>query len=261
MSARDERARRVFDDSRATLRDVGTVLAEFEHDAPLASPPSADPTSRDVERTGSTSIGELVHTLHRVYGEIIGIVESLRESRSLLERAAVERLQRTHAKLREVSSATEVAATGMLDGLDRALELVDRLEAVDDARAPRNDAAAGDDAGRAGDDAGSVRDELREELHAMVSLLQFQDITAQQLGHASGVLEDIESRLLAVARIFDFDLDDGGDDEPEAPPGRDHADADDHGTCDPDASTLDADSRQAVADEIFTSPGTQPRDA
>jgi hypothetical protein len=242
MAAQGESARMVFDDSRATLREVRGVLAEL---GDLSDDGSAN-GSADLGAAGRASLGGLMATLHRVYGEIIAIVESLRDSRSLLERASVERLHRTHAKLREVSSATEVAATGLLDSLDRALELVDRLE-------PGEDAPASEPAGDVG---AATRDELRDELHSMMSLLQFQDITAQQLGHAASVLEDIEGRLVAVAKVFDFDLDFGG------PTGSDVVDTpvaeDGIVTCDPNASTLEADSRQALADEIFTTPGTPP---
>ena len=62
----------------------------------------------------------------------MNIVSSLRESRGLLEKQAMERLSSTHQRLAEVSSATEMAATGMLDGLDRSLVLVDHLEAEDE---------------------------------------------------------------------------------------------------------------------------------
>ena len=50
----------------------------------------------------------------------MNVIDSLRKSRGLLEQAAMERLKSTHERLAEVSSATEMAATGMLDGLDRA---------------------------------------------------------------------------------------------------------------------------------------------
>jgi chemotaxis regulatin CheY-phosphate phosphatase CheZ len=180
------------------------------------------------------SLNQLVATLHHVYAEIMGIIGSLRESRNLLEKAAMERLKRTHEKLAEVTSATEMAATGMLDGLDRSLVLLDRLEADgDEDRAP-------------------IRESLREELHGLISLLQFQDITAQQLGYASGVLQDIEGRLVRIARLFD--LDGSFSQEAEGDAASDAADGPPDlagDTCDPDASNFEADSRQALADEIF----------
>ena len=88
-------------------------------------------------------------------------------------------------KLAEIYSATEVATSEMLDGLDRALILVDQIEV-----APASSDADAD-----------PRDGLREELHALVTLMQFQDITAQQLGSASTLLED---RMIRLAEVFDL---------------------------------------------------------
>ena len=88
-------------------------------------------------------------------------------------------------KLTEVSSATEMATSELLDGLDRALRLVDQLEV--------GPSSSDDDA--------DPRDDLREELHTLVTVLQFQDITKQQLGNASTVLEE---RMLRLAEVFDL---------------------------------------------------------
>ena len=88
-------------------------------------------------------------------------------------------------KLTEVSSATEMATSELLDGLDRALLLVDQLEV--------GPSSSDDDA--------DPRDDLREELHRLVTVLQFQDITKQQLGNASTVLEE---RMLRLAEVFDL---------------------------------------------------------
>ena len=150
----------------------------------------------------------------------------------------MERLKSTHEKLAEVSSATEMAATGMLDGLDRALGLVDEM---DDA----------DGSGGTAERHGALRDSLREELHTLISLLQFQDITSQQLGYANAVLLDIEGRMVELAGVFDLGwlgLDGEGDGAVETP-ARDLDGA--SVTCDPGASHFGAQSRQALADEIF----------
>ena len=88
-------------------------------------------------------------------------------------------------KLTEVSSATEMATSELLDGLARALLLVDQLEV--------GPSSSDDDA--------DPRDDLREELHTLVTVLQFQDTTKQQLGNASTVLEE---RMLRLAEVFDL---------------------------------------------------------
>jgi hypothetical protein len=227
-------------DTRATLRQVEDVLSDFE--------PGGTDQLREVDEVISglkgrpTGLKELVSILVKTYTEIMEVIDSLRRSRGLLEQAAMERLQSTHQKLAEVSSATEMAATGMLDGLDRALVLVDHLESASESSE-----------GEAG---GEYRNELRDELHQLINLLQFQDITAQQLGYASSVLLDIEERMVRLAEVFDLreiglgELTDafGGRIEPDDENGT-------HETCDPEASHFNAEGRQALADEIFTTPG------
>jgi chemotaxis regulatin CheY-phosphate phosphatase CheZ len=164
--------------------------------------------------------------LERAAGEIRAVLAALRDGRTALEAATVEKLQRTGDKLREVTSATEVAATDILDALDRAQGALDDLDAADD---------AGDRAR-----ARRARARLREEVFGMVGALQFQDITTQQLAHAATVLAETEERLLAAARLFD----------PAAALLRAAA-APDPRTFDPRATTRGADERQALADEIF----------
>ncbi len=224
----------VLGDTQATLRQVEGVLGDFD---------GAGDRLEDVDRVMDSiearpaGLKELVGTLVKTYSEIMGVIDNLRKSRGLLEEAAMQRLKSTHEKLAEVSSATEVAATGMLDGLDRALVLVDDLEAA---------SATSDSEESAGH-----RDELREELHTLMNLLQFQDITSQQLGYASTVLQDIEDRMVRLADLFDL----GGMEFKGAPDAGERArelEEEDHVTNDPDASTLNVEGRQALVDEIFS---------
>lgn len=226
-------------DAEATLRQVEGVLSDFERRSDHLERVDHVIDSLEARPTG---LKELVSILVKTYSEIMGVIDSLRASRGLLEQAAMERLKTTHQKLAEVSSATEVAATGMLDGLDRALALVDHIEAESSGT----------------DEAAGHRDELREELHTLMNLLQFQDITAQQLGYASSVLQDIEDRMVRLSEVFD--LSDAGladlsfsFDEAVADGSESASEEEVEVTCDPDASTLDAEGRQALVDEIFTS--------
>ena len=227
----------VLSDSEATLRQVKGVLDDLG--APTVDPSSPLAHAMSEHQQRPAGLQDLVDILTGTYTEILEVVASLRKSRGLLEEAAVERLQNTNQKLAEVNSATEAAATGMLDGLDRALELVDDLDATEK--------------GEGGsDDKSSIRGELRDELHELMNLLQFQDITSQQLGYASGVLADIEERMLGLAKIFDI-RGMGFDDALPQIEARENCPVEDaKGTCDPRASTLEAGSRQALADEIFT---------
>ena len=244
MSAPGDRSGLALHDSEATLRQVESALDEFSGSA---GHPSLPAMVTDLE--GPPGLRDLVKLLIGTYTEIMAVIESLRQSRGLLEQAAMDRLKSTHEKLAEVSSATEVAAAGMLDGLDRALSLVDELAADGPGGSSSPDVPSAS-TGRA-----ETADQLREELHQIMNLLQFQDITSQQLGYASGVLMDIEERMMRLVRVFDLQKvgmdelrDVLGEDRSEAGP-RTQAQE----TCDPDASTLGAEERQALADEVFTS--------
>ena len=234
VSVKDRRG--VLSDSEATLRQVRGVLDDLG--APTVDPSSPLAHAMREYQQRPAGLQDLVDILTGTYAEILEVVDSLRRSRGLLEDAAVERLQSTNQKLAEVSSATEAAATGMLDGLDRALELVDDLDATEEGE--------GDS-----DHKGSIRGELRDELHQLMNLLQFQDITSQQLGYASGVLGDIEERMAGLAKIFDIRGMGLGDVVPQGEMRENRPVEEARNTCDPDASTLDAGSRQALADEIF----------
>ena len=172
-------------------------------------------------------LASLPFILERANQEIHAVLANLRDSREALETATVEKLQTTSEKLKEVTSATEVAATDILDALDRAQHLVDDLDAA---------AAAGDKA-----KGQNVRDLLREEIFGMMGALQFQDITTQQLSYASSVLTDMENRLLQIAKLFD----------PAAVMVRAAIDSPDPQTFDKNATTKNAVQRQSLADEIF----------
>jgi chemotaxis regulatin CheY-phosphate phosphatase CheZ len=127
---------------------------------------------------------EMRHLLSRAYEIISHMLASVREGRDMIQRTTVQKLHVTEAKLHEISDATETAAFDMLDGLDRSIKLVDRFEAEElGRRSP-------------------LGTELREELYGVIGHLQFQDITAQQLNHASSVLQEMEQHLTDFVRLF-----------------------------------------------------------
>lgn len=200
-------------DYLASLRMADSLVREFS---------SPDPAPGD----GGIAAPPLPPVFMRAYQEIAGLYESVRRSRSLLERTPVDRLQRSQEKLHEVTSATETAASDMLDGLDRALSLVDELD--------RDDGVPADAA---------TCDRLREELFRVISCIQFQDITSQQIGYASSVLEDFERRMQMLIALLNQTMPALVEDVPQL--------TTQTWTFDAAASTRDAESRQAVADEIF----------
>jgi hypothetical protein len=207
-------------DSEESLRLADNLLVDLTSGSMLGSATDGE--------DGAMSLPEILLHAHR---EITGMLDGLRRSRAMIENAALERLRRTHEKLREVNSATELATTDILNSLDRALTLIDDLD------------PAAQGGARAAHD-GSVCAQLRDEVHRVIGCLQFQDITAQQIGYASTVLQDLEERLDAIAEMLDRNLPTLG----SAVTGVNKAGS----SFDPAASTLDAQTRQALADEIFT---------
>ena len=150
----------------------------------------------------------------------------------MLEKTTTEKFHHMHDKLREVSNATEMAATDILNGLERSVAMVDQL----DAKAADGDAPGGAD----------LRNSLRDELFGLMSCMQFQDVTSQQLSYASSVLLEMEARLAELATVLDPAVLAGKKQISLAPPAPSGP-----VTFDPNASTENAKERQAVADEIF----------
>jgi len=215
------RAHEVLYESEAALRLVDQELTGL-HDV------------RDVGPTAPTiSLADLPNILEQANAQILNVLARLRESRAALQTTALERLQTTHEKIREVTTATEDAAINIMDACDRATQMVDELDAIDAEAEPDREKATG------------IRATLRDELFLMMGALQFQDITSQQLAHASSVLVDMEGRLLEVARLFDHNVDVTHSLRVSGAP--------DEKTYDPNATTRNAEGRQALADELFTS--------
>ncbi len=203
-----------------------SLVSELYPSASAATIPS--PTDfQAAQRRGEASLAELPEMLMRAYTEVCGVLNNLRSSRDALQQATVERLQHTSSKLQEVTSATEVAATSILDGLDRAVALVDKLDALDSSGST---------------EAADVRNELRDELFLAQGGLQFQDITAQQLSYASSMLAEMEKRMLGLAKALD----------PAATSRPILSTADSQNLAyDPGATVEKAEIRQALADSIF----------
>ncbi|MDP1859633.1 MAG: hypothetical protein Q8K82_13240 [Gemmatimonadaceae bacterium] len=178
-------------DSEATLRLVDNAILDMGAiDADRQS--TAEPAVRVADSRASSRHGGLGRA-DSVGGnsELLSVLDSLRQSRFVLAKSPVDKIQQTHEKLREVSDATETAATDVLNGLERATSMVDDLEVYAGEHAEPDDRAA------------TIRGALRDELFALVGHMQFQDITSQQLNYALSVLTDVEARLVQIATVFD----------------------------------------------------------
>lgn len=217
----NSRAEAVLYESEAALRLVDTELDELR--------------SSDVReaRFISVSLGDLPIILEQANQQIQNVLAQLRATRAALQNTTFDKLQATHDKIKEVTSATEDAAINIMDACDRASNLVDELDAIDQAETP--------DRAKATD----LRLTLRDEIFLMMGALQFQDITSQQLSHASAVLIEMESRLIDVAKLFDSTITVERSVSQVSLPPREQ-------TYDPNATTKNADVRQALADQIFT---------
>jgi chemotaxis regulatin CheY-phosphate phosphatase CheZ len=162
------------------------VLYEAEHSHRLVdSALTRFEGARDATASGRPSgLESLAHTLIVASQQIASLQQQLQQSRGILERASVERLGQMQNRLSQVSSATEVATTGMLDGLERALTTLDSL-AFGDGTTPEAQE--------------TVRTSVRDQLYDVMAHLQFQDITSQQMGYASAVITETEQRLAALS--------------------------------------------------------------
>ena len=217
----NSRAEAVLYESEAALRLVDTELND------LCSNVAPEP------RFISVSLGDLPIILEQANQQIQNVLAHLRATRNALQNTTFDKLQTTHDKIKEVTSATEDAAINIMDACDRANSLVDELDAIDQAETP--------DRAKATD----LRATLRDEIFLMMSALQFQDITSQQLSHASAVLIEMETRLIDIARLFDSTITVERSVSQMTLPRSEE-------TYDPNATTKNADVRQALADQIFT---------
>lgn len=212
----------VLYDSETMLRLVDSELEELRED------------THDHGFRGN-HVGVLLAVMQRASAEIAQALCTLHTSREALEGVTLQEIHDSAIKLGEVSSATEIAATRMMDGLERSHGLVDRLDEL----------GALDSAGDAVIESAAVRAKLRDELFAVMGSLQFQDITSQQLGHVSQMLRDIERRLHATSSLLSGDRAEAVVISSEQLP-----------TFSESASTQNSFERQANADAIFW--GCQP---
>ena len=168
-------------DSEASLRLVNQAIEELD----------ASGAELDVDSHGFLvhvmaqpgGFAELSRTLLRAYAETFTIVQRIRDSCDLADSDA-DRLQQMHGRLREVSTATENAASGILDSVNRAIALVDRLDGASDA------------------DRRQLIAQIKAELNGVPTHLQFQDIAAQQLGSIATLLSEMRKRIAQIAGSF-----------------------------------------------------------
>lgn len=137
-------------------------------------------------------------TLDKTYAIIKDIIAHVHESRSQLKGAVDGLIKQTGEQLVKVTSATEVATNKILDVSDSLTEkqnsLIEKLDGFI-AEKPELSEMFEDIKG----DIFSQQDDT----FLILDYLQFQDITSQQLESAFSMLNQIEDRLLAVAKLLE----------------------------------------------------------
>jgi hypothetical protein len=171
-----------------TLGLLGDLIAELKshREAWQSSGRVAELVSR---LANQKNLAELPAVLLRAHAEISEILGGIRLTREAIEAHAVERIRDTKDKLSDVTSTTESATIELMNGLDRSLELINTLESQAAGAAPSDGFES-----------------LRGEVSTLYNHLQFQDITAQQLQGVGAALLDLETRVSAVAALFDSAL-------------------------------------------------------
>jgi len=227
----------VLYDSETMLRLVDSELEELREDA-------------HETRLEGNQVGVILSVMQRASSDIAQVLCTLHTSREALEGVTLQEIRDSALKLTEVVRATEVAATRMMDGLERVHDLMDRLDEIGSQHAPSehvpSEHAPSEHApSESAQESSEVRAKLRDELFAVMGSLQFQDITSQQLGHVSQMLCDIERRLHATSSLLS-----GGRSEAVLIAGEGLP------TFSESASTQHSFERQAAADSIFW--GGQP---
>jgi hypothetical protein len=149
---------------------------------------SGSPRLRELVRrlVAQRNLAELPAVLLRAHAEISDVMGDIRLTRETIQAHAVERIRDTKDKITSVTATTENATIELMNGLDRSLELISHLESQ---------------ASQA--DASEKFQVLRDQVSALYNLLQFQDITTQQLEGVSHALLDLEGRVGAVSALFD----------------------------------------------------------
>ncbi len=117
-----------------------------------------------------------------------------------------EQLPQANAQLDKVSAQTEKAANKMLDLVEQIIDHQEKVVQLSDdltgflrrSRARDRDVYR-DNVKRINEMAATSQNNA----FMIMDALQFQDITAQQVNHASSLLEDIESRLQNLLGVFD----------------------------------------------------------
>ncbi len=218
-------------------------LAEFERCLRLMTDLAAELRKQDDhpesisrilhELTDIPNLAELPSLLINAYKELNTAIGGV--AVRLGSMAAQYQLRDTHKKLDEVSSTTESAATEILNGLDRTLEKVENMVGI----TQNGNGSTGPEQ----EQLKALSEELRAEVYQMFNLLQFQDITSQQIQGAMELLGDADRKLNSLSNLFEDNEEESHDNHKERT----------EAGYNPDATMFGVAERQAVVDETIQS--------
>ncbi len=143
--------------------------------------------------------------LEKLTGSVDSMMENLRKMENPIMESR-ERLSQANAQLDKINSQTEAAAHQILDMVEQMIDYQEKSVSLCSELSEFFKRLRSKD-----------REIYREKLNRISEMasasqnnaflimdtLQFQDITSQQMNHASSLLEDIESRLHNLFKVFD----------------------------------------------------------
>jgi len=170
-------------DSEATLRLVDGALMDLRTSAQAAFDSTASKLGVD-PRSVAVSPAAMAGSLADLSFSISELVSSLNGIRGGSLPGGISSIYGAGGRIEEVTSPLE-----MLNGLGRAIALVDSVEVARTASTP--------------DRFASILGDLRYELFNLMNCLQFQADVADRLSHAVALLDLTEARLVRIAAKAD----------------------------------------------------------
>lgn len=150
--------------------------------------------------------------LEKLTVSINDIMENLRKMESPIIESR-ESLPKANAQLDKISAQTEKAAHQMLDMVEQIIEQQEKAGQLTDEIVAFFKKSRSKDRDVYSEKVARLKEIAtlsQNNAFLIMDALQFQDITAQQMNHASTLLEDIEGRLQNLLNVFD------GEDIPES---------------------------------------------
>ena len=149
----------------------------------------------DTTKKYMPQIAKLVVFIEDVIPLLDAIHDDIHQSTSLIPKAT--------AKLDKVTSATEMAATEVMDIVDNVIEKLNAItEKVETIEEHSSDP---DQVKKAAADIRSKVDASQDDLFSIMNALQFQDITTQQINAINHTIDSVQIKLGELLRGFEED--------------------------------------------------------